>query len=298
MSGTVTKSSERFWALSLVGITALWGWSFVAIHDALSTLSASAFNSYRFLVASFVLVVIVIPVLGKFTKQEFFGGLYAGLALFCAFAFQTAGLKYTTASNAAFITGLAVVFTPLFSFLILRLNPTRQQLIGAVIATIGLGLLTIKGLSVHFGDILVLGCAASFALHIVILSRASKSAHSGRITLVQILVVGLASLAWSVMFGEFSLPKTGSSIWAIVIIGVLGTTLGFFVQTKAQISSPPSRIALIIVLEPVFGGLFGYFLAGDRLSGLNLIGAMLIILGMVVTEYRFSRATARPEIAN
>jgi drug/metabolite transporter (DMT)-like permease len=223
------------------------------------------------------------------SKIDLLHGGMVGVALYLAFLFQTKGLKFTSASNAAFITGLAVIFTPALLFVWLKVKPERGQIMGAFLATIGLALLTLKGLSIQTGDLLVLICAASFALHIILLSRASKIANLLNIAFIQILVVGLLSLAQSMIFQELSAPKSAATINAILMIGILGTAIGFYVQTKAQVASSPNRIALIIVLEPAFGGFFGYVLAGDRLSVVNWIGAALIVAGMLVAETHFSR---------
>jgi len=160
-----------------------------------------------------------------------------------------------------------------------------NQTWGGAVATLGLGLLTLKGLAIHQGDLLVLVCAIFTALHIIILSKMSKTIEASVLAFVQLVVVGALSLIWSFIDGGLQMPTSYSVMWAVLIIGVLGTAAAYFIQTKAQIGSPPSRIALILVLEPVFGGLFGYFLGGDRLGVANLVGAFLIITGMVVTEF-------------
>jgi drug/metabolite transporter (DMT)-like permease len=272
--------TENSWATALVGVTVLWGWSFVAIHESLS------FNALRFLVGGIAMLVFLARKPRRIRFAELKDGTLAGLALFVAFTFQTTGIGYTTASNASFITGLAVVFTPLFALLLLRVQPNRQQAFGAAMAAVGLALLTLSAFSVHVGDLLVLGCAVFTALHIVVLSKVSKNHDAEVLAFVQVMVVGVLSLAWSVVTGGFSIPHTSQALTTIVVVGIGGTAIGYFVQTKAQVESSPSRIALILVLEPVFGGLFGYLLGGDRLSAVNLSGAVLIIVAMIVTEYR------------
>lgn len=277
-------SAASFWSWALVGITVLWGWSFVAIHAALLEISASSFNAYRFLTGALVILLFVPKRIINMRRLDIAYGGIAGAALFFAFAFQTSGLRWTSASNASFITGLAIVFTPIFAYFILKSKPSKKQALGALIATVGLGLLTLKGISIHFGDLLVLACAVFTALHIVVLSKYSKGIDSAALAFVQVLVVGLLSLIWSLGENALDVPKTPAVFWAIGIIGVAGTALAYFVQTRAQVEASPSRIALILVLEPVFGGLFGYVLGGDRLGMVNIVGACLIVVGMVVTE--------------
>lgn len=278
--------SENIWALLLVCVTVLWGWSFVAIHESLEAVSASTFNAYRFLIGAAAMFIVLIRRWRSVNWRAARRAILPGVVLFVAFAFQTVGIAYTTASNASFITGLAVIFAPVFGFWVLQIRPTRQQLVGAVIAAVGLAMLTIQDLSIHVGDSLVLGCAVFTALHIVVLSKQSKGADVELLAFVQVLVVGVLSLLWSLSFNEFSIPTSTQPIWTALIVGIGGTAIGYFVQTRAQVESTPSRIALILVLEPVFGGLFGYILGGDRLSPMNFVGAALIIVAMIVTEYR------------
>ncbi|KFG98100.1 membrane protein [Burkholderia paludis] len=278
--------SENTWACALVCVTVLWGWSFVAIHESLAAVSASAFNAYRFLIGAAAMFVVLMRRWRHVEWRAARRGILPGVVLFGAFAFQTAGIARTTASNASFITGLAVIFAPVFGFWMLRLRPNRQQMAGAAIAAVGLAMLTIQDLAIHVGDALVLGCAVFTALHIVVLSKRSKGADVELLAFVQVLVVGVLSLLWSLAFREFSVPAAAQPVWTAVIVGIGGTAIGYFVQTRAQVESAPGRIALILVLEPVFGGLFGYVLGGDRLSPVNFAGAALIVVAMIVTEYR------------
>lgn len=277
---------ETFWATALIGVTILWGWSFVAIHESLSTLNAIAFNAYRFLVGGAVMLLFLARKSQRIRLNTVRDGSFAGFVLFLAFTFQTSGIAYTTASNASFITGLAVVFTPLFALFLLKIQPKKQQMIGAVLAAVGLAFLTLTDFAVNIGDALVLGCALFTALHIVVLSRMSKNHDAEVLAFIQVFMVGILSLIWSISEGTITIPSTPQVFMTIVIVGIGGTAIGYFVQTKAQVESPPSRIALILVLEPVFGGLFGYFLGNDRLSELNIFGALLIIFAMALTEYK------------
>lgn len=277
--------NAKVWVLALILITALWGWSFVAIHVALQEVSSSSFNALRFLTGALVMLPFVYNRLMSTSFPDYVKAVGVGVALFLAFTFQTSGIEYTTASNASFITGLAIVFTPLFSFLIFRVRPNSKHVVGGIIATVGLGMLTLRGLEIHLGDLLVLVCAVFTALHIVVLSEVSKKVEASVLAFVQVAIVGIFSLIWSFMDKGFQMPASGSVISAILVIGVVGTAAAYFIQTKAQMTSPPERIALILVLEPVFGGFFGYFLGGDRLGAVNLVGACLIVAGMVVTEF-------------
>lgn len=277
---------ENIWIIALIAVTVLWGWSFSAIHQALQELSASTFNTYRFMVGAAVMLPFVVKKLSRSTHLDWFVGGLAGLVLFLAFTFQTSGIAYTTASNAAFITGLAVVFTPFLAKVLLKQNPKRQQIMGAALAAIGLALLTINDFAVHVGDTLILACAIFTALHIIVLAKVSKNHDVALLAFIQVFVVAVLSLLWAFFSRPISLPQTSHTYSTIVIMGIAGTAVAYFVQTKAQVQTSPNKIALIIVLEPVFGGFFGYLLAGDRLTVMNMFGAVLIIVAMIITELK------------
>jgi drug/metabolite transporter (DMT)-like permease len=282
----LSSKNENIWVFALIAVTVLWGWSFTAIHQVLVELSASTFNAYRFIVGAIVMLPFVAKKLIHSTYSDWRVGSFAGFVLFLAFTFQTSGIAYTTASNAAFITGLAVIFTPFLAKIFLKENPKRQQIIGAVLAAIGLAMLTIKNFSVHIGDVLILACAVFTALHIIVLAKVSKNHDVALLAFIQVLVVALLSLLWVFLSGKVAFSPSPQTNSTILIMGVAGTAIAYFVQTKAQVQTAPNKIALIIVLEPVFGGLFGYFLSGDRLTTINIIGAVLIIVAMVVTEMK------------
>ncbi|WP_146060251.1 DMT family transporter [Amycolatopsis sp. CA-128772] len=278
----------KIWELALVLVTAVWGWTFVAIHDAVTTLHPSAFVAYRFTSAALIMAVALVPTLRRITAKEILGGMIAGCVLFAAYALQTAGLGSTTPSNAAFITGMSVVFTPLLLLAVFRVRPAGQQVCSIVLATAGLALVTLRGVQPHRGDILVLGCAMAFAVHIIVLSRTSPTSHAGRLTLVQLATVGLLGLGWAQTSGEIASPASTQTWIALIITALVASALAFLVQTKAQATAPPNRIVVILSLEPVFGGLFGYWLADDRFTTLNLLGAALIVTAMLVTDVRTS----------
>jgi len=284
-----TSTHRVAWEWAFVAITAFWGWSFSAIHFALQSLSDAAFNTWRFAIAALCLLTVWLWRRTPLSRHDVVSGGLAGLALFAAFLFQTKGLRYTSASNASFITGLAVIITPLLAWRWLGIALGRQQLAGALLAAVGLAMLTLSDMQLRLGDALVLGCSICFAVHVIVLSRASKLADTLNITLVQLLVVAGLSAIQAALDHSLLWPNPPVLLHSVLPIALLGTALGFFVQTRAQVGSSPNKIALIIVMEPVFGGVFGYLLAGDRLTLFNWCGALLIVLAMLLTEWQFGR---------
>ncbi|WP_081669628.1 DMT family transporter [Pseudomonas taiwanensis] len=276
---------STFWSFALVVVTAIWGWSFVAKHD-LQGIAASCLNSWLFLLGGGSLLPFAFSSLLRIGRKDWLVGVAAGVVLFVAFAFQTTGIQLTSPSNAGFITGLAVVFTPLILYFVSGEKTSSLQLVGAVIALVGLALLSVRGFEFHVGDVLILVCAVFFAAHIVVLSKGRFSGSPLAFAVIQLFTVGVLSLAWSVGAGEFTVPADVDSQMIVVLLAVLSTALAYAVQTKAQTVIPAQKVALILLAEPVFGGVFGYFLAGDRLTSVNLLGAALIVFGMLISELR------------
>lgn len=280
------------WTLALALVAVFWGWSFVAIHQATQTIAANQFNFLRFLIATLVLLPFAGRQLSLLTRSQWAGSVGAGTLLFLAFAFQTEGIARTNPSNAGFITGMAVLFVPLFTYLFIRSRLNTNQLVGIVFAFIGLGLLTLQELQLHIGDMLVLACAVFAALHIVVLSVVSQRVDSLALATVQVAVVTLLSglAAWGE--GSLAAPSCTDGLWTLLLLGVFGTALGYVVQTRAQEVVPPSSVALVVLLEPVAGGIFGYTLADDPFTYMKLLGALLVVLGVVIGESKFNRRVA------
>lgn len=212
-------------------------------------------------------------------------GALIGVFLFAGYAFQTAGLQYTTASKAGFITGLSVVLVPLFSAVLLRRPPKPWALAGVVLATVGMSLLSWEGdWHVGLGEALVLGCAVSFAAHITAVGAFAPGGDVLHLTMTQIATVGVLSGGVAAFLerpeGLPTLPVWGAAAFT----GVLATSLAFGLQTAAQRFTNPTHTALIFAAEPVFAAVFGFLLAGERLGPRETLGCGLILLGMLTAE--------------
>ena len=281
------------WELAMVAVTAVWGSTFVLVRDAVAQIPPFAFIAYRFLAAGLLLAALRPRLAAVVGTPELAAGAVAGLALFAGYGFQTVGLQYTTASNAGFITGLSVVLTPLLAGLVLRQSPGHWPVAGALLAAVGLGLLSLQTLEVRRGDALVLGCAVAFATHILLLGRYAPQLSTYRLAVVQMATAGLCGLAWAGVAGDLVVPGSAEVWVALAITSVAASAAAFLIQTRAQREVSPTRTAVIFTMEPVFAGLFGFLLAGERLSGRGWLGAGLILAGMLVAE-RGGRQPAAP----
>ncbi len=281
-------SRNTLWSILLLAVTAVWGWSFVAKHDTLTIMAASTLNAWMFSLAAAALFPFSIRSFRLMNLGTLLNAGLAGVVLFMAFSLQTSGTALTTPSNAGFITGLCTVFTPVLLYLMGKGRPSLKQGIGTGIAVFGLGLLSLDGFTLHYGDLLVLGCAVCFALHIVMVSTFTTPALAMASASIQLGVVGVLSLIWSVANNAFSVPTTLPVTATLLALALLATALAYAIQNRAQAVLAPEKVALILICEPIFGGLFGYFLAGDRLPAERLAGAGLILVGLAVTELRLT----------
>ncbi len=278
------------WELALVAVTAVWGATFVVVRDAVARVPPSAFIAMRFLAAAALLASLRPRQALRPDPALAAAGALAGLALFAGYAFQTVGLQYTSASSAGFITGLAVVLTPLLGALLLRQRPGRWPATGAVLAAAGLALLTLQRLELRRGDLLVLACAFAFASHILLLGRFAPRHASYQLAVVQLATTGVLALAWAGVAGELRPPGSAQVWFALAVTAVLASAGGFLVQTRAQRDVSPTRTAIIFTMEPVFAAAFALWLAGERLGARGWLGAACILAGMLVAEIGRSAA--------
>jgi drug/metabolite transporter (DMT)-like permease len=274
---------------ALVIVTFIWGSTFVLVKDLVGQIPPMFMLTMRFAIAALALMLIVTVARrwAGFSMRELGWGVGLGIAIGLGYAFQTVGLQYTTASNAGFITGLQVVIAPVLAILLLRQMPSRWAILGIVMATVGLGLLSLRideGVMLNAGDALVLMCAIAFGVQIAMLGHVASRYDPLRLVLVEIVVAGIINGAGSMLL-ESPPAVIGPDIWVgIAFLGIMATAVGFWVQANAQGHTTVVHAALIITLEPVFAAIFGFWLQGDRLGAVAVAGAALIVGGMLVAE--------------
>jgi drug/metabolite transporter (DMT)-like permease len=269
------------YTLLLVAVTAVWGWTFVVVQDAIAVYGVIPFLAVRFALAGAALTPIYAA---KLTLRSLIVGGGIGVVLAAAYFFQTTGLLYTTPTNSGLITGLFVVFAPLADRLLFGANVSRQVVLAVALSLLGMVLLAGGGPEgANWGDLLTLLCAAALGLHIALLSRYAASYDAGALTLAQILSIALLFVIVWPLFGSVSLPTP--EVWvALLITGLLASAGAFLVQTTVQQHITAARTAIILTMEPVFAALFGYWLAGDRLVAIQILGALMILSALVIGE--------------
>jgi len=289
---------------ALVWVTAIWGSTFVVVKNALDVVGPLVFVAVRFWVAGGALVGLLllqrkisprpIPVRWRALRA----GAFTGVFLTLGYVPQTIGLQTTEAAKAAFITGLSVVLVPLFAATLLRKPPTRAATVGVLMATIGLGFLTLdlnQRLILAPGDLWVLLCAVGFAAHITSTARFAPHHDVLPFTAAQLLTTAALSTGAALLFERHALLPPVSTLPAIVYMGFIATAFVFGVQTWGQRHTTPTHTALIFALEPVFAALFAVAFAGEILEIREWIGGALILLGMIVAEVRIDATKKKRE---
>ncbi|TLM80487.1 MAG: DMT family transporter [Actinobacteria bacterium] len=271
-------------SLALVAVAMVWGGTFVMVKAAVAAYPLYAFLGWRFTVASVAFVVLFPGVFKRFGPGTLRVGLLAGVLLTAGYVFQTWGLQGTSASKAAFITGMFVVITPVLQAVVLRRVPHAYALAGVGLAVVGMWLLTGGVDGWNSGDTRVLLCAVAYSAHMIVLGGLGRRHDAVALTLVQLATAAVFCGAVAAVVERPPLP-TGGQLWlALAVTGVLASAVAFAVQTHAQRLLSPTSTALILVCEPAFGGLFGWWLGGDVFGAPQLAGAALILGGMVSAE--------------
>lgn len=293
--------------LALVLATLFWGSTFVVVKDALADTSTLVFLFLRFALATVAAAIWFRcwrwP---KASRAEWAAGLIAGSCLFASYWFQVQGLVDTTASKSAFLTGLNVVIVPVMLAVRHLRWPAPLQVIGSAVATAGMALMTLEGplTAVNRGDLLSIGSAFAFSVHIILTSHFAPKVLMPRFLTTQFAVVaalGAATFWWA---EPARLHPTMALAGAVVMTATLPTVASFALMTWSQQITPATRAALFFTLEPLFAWVTGFVVAGEILSRQATWGALLILLGVLATEIApifrkkpISRTTgeARPE---
>ncbi len=266
----------------------IWGSAFVVQRIAALDVGVLLFNGLRFLVGALALLPFawrerMAPPVWR--KANWVGVLMAGTLLAGGAALQQAGLQYTTAGNAGFITGLYVVLIPLFLAFGWRQRPRPAIWVAALLAAIGLFLLSIGGsLRLNAGDILELGGAVFWALHVILIGRLVERMDIMRLAAGQYLVCGLLSILVGLVFEATDWPALLSGWWAIFYTGIISVGLGYTLQALGQRHAPPADTAILLSMEAAFAALFGWIFLGEVLSALQLLGCGIMFAGVLLAQ--------------
>ncbi|MEU9339538.1 DMT family transporter [Streptomyces sp. NPDC048290] len=277
--------------LALVAVTAVWGSTFLVIQDSTQRMPALDFVAARFLIGALVLAALRPRAVISLDRAGWSRGAALGLALGGACILQALGLQRTSATVSAFVSGTFVVFTPFLSVLVLRRKVTPVTWAGTALATAGLALLSLRGLTLGIGETLTLGCALCITLQLLGTDLWADGRDACGLALAQMVTVALVAATASAAFSPHGLtlvPPDRSAWFGVLWTAVLATAAALVLQTWAQTRLSAARAGLIMTLEPVFAALFG-LLAGHHLSTRHAFGCALVLIAMVVVEYRSGR---------
>ncbi|MCX6143407.1 MAG: DMT family transporter [Ignavibacteriales bacterium] len=271
--------------LFLLSVTLIWGSTFALSKYLLDTISPLFYIAVRFSLALVIFTVLAYSRVIKTTKDAFLKGGILGVLLFSGFASQTIGLQYTGATKSAFITGMMVVFTPICQIIIQRKAPKVGNIIGILLVTIGLYLLTSPaGSEFNLGDGLNLFCAVTFALYIVYLDVFSKGQDPVHLTIAQFVVCAVLGFAAAFLFEPVRFHPTTAAYGALLYLTIFATVIALFIQTRFQKDTTPTRSAVIFSIEPVLAAGFAYVVLGEVLGVPGMVGGGLILGGVLVSE--------------
>ena len=278
-------SSSRKAELSLLLLTFIWGTTFPLVKTALDFASPFLFVFLRFALAALAVGLVFRGRISLEAKGIVKAGAIIGVFLFFGFALQTLGLKYTTASKSAFITGLFVVMIPPLSFLILKEKVRTFSVIGVVLALTGLYLMTRpRGSEFNIGDFFTFFCAISFSLQVIFVQIYTRRFDFLTLTFIQIAVTALLSVPFALALETTKLVYHHWLVLAVLVCAILATAHALFLQNRMQKYTTTVKAALIYAMEPVFAAVFSYLFLSEILGWLGILGGGLVLSGMLCSE--------------
>ena len=275
-------------AFGLIFVTIIWGFAFVVVKNALDYVPPLYMMAFRFTIASAVLALLFLPKFKLLDKSTFFHGMILGIFLFAAYAFQTVGLQFTTAGKNAFLTTTYVMMVPFLNWFFHKSKPSWNCVLAAIIALIGIGLLSLQGdFSMNRGDVLTIICGFFFAVHIIFISRYTQTQDPVLLTILQLAFSALFSWIFAPFTnGHFPLQETLRTdvIVSMLYLGLFSTLLCFLLQNVCQKYLRTSTTSLLLSFESVFGVLFSIIFLKEILTAKMIVGCVLIFFALVLSE--------------
>lgn len=292
-------TKQRKAELLLVLATAFWSISYYFSRVCLEELDVLNLNAFRFLSAFAILGLVYRRHFRGMTRQTLRYGAIVGLVLVATYIGATYGVKYTSLSNAGFISCLAVIITPLIELAVYRKKPEKKLAAALLLCTLGLALMTLsEELRFAPGDALCFLCSVCYAVDIVITERAVTKPEVDPVgmSVVEIGVTGAVFLLLSCVFEQPRLPRSPDVWGAALFLGLFCSGIAFVIQTTQQKHTAAARVALIFTLEPVFSAVVAYFLAGERLAPRAYLGAALMVLSLVLAQIDFGKEANHDDV--
>lgn len=271
--------------LGLAVVAIIWGSGFVASAVSLEHFTPYQILAIRFLIGIILLSLVFFKKLKNIKKSTIIRGSIIGVFLYLAFALQTVGLVYTTPSKNAFLTAVNVVIVPFIAFFIFKRKMDKFELFGALLAIIGIGVLSLKlSGGVNLGDFLTLLCAVAFAFHIFYTAQFVKNEDPVLLTVVQMAAATVLGIIVVLFKGETNFVANGEGVSAVLYLGVFSTTIAFLLQTVAQKYTTETKAAIILSTEAFWGMIFSVIILSEVLTAKMALGATLILAAIIISE--------------
>lgn len=282
---------ENLSKVLLILVAMIWGSGFPATKIILDTgIQPYEFLAIRFFITAVVMFLIMRVKKVQIEKEAIKLGLVAGIVLFLAFAFQTVGLVYTTASKNAFITGANVIFVPYIAWIFTKEKPKFIYVISSLICFLGLGILSFeRDFRINFGDFLTFISAICFALQIVVIGSRIKNRNPFIVNGFQMFSAGIVAILMNILFEGGSILSRSYDLKQVLALGYIiafNTFICYLIQTYAQREINPSQVSLILTTEIIFGALFSILVLGDKMTLQVIIGGILIFGSVLLTEIK------------
>jgi len=280
---TESRRTTLLATAALLAMTACWGSTFFLIKDLLDRVPTLDFLAVRFAIASIVLLIAAPRAVARLSPETRKRAAVLGLLYGVAQILQTAGLAHTAASVSGFITGMYVVTTPLFAALLLRTRITPLTWAAVALAAVGLGILTLDGFAVGYGEAITLVAALLYALHIVGLGAWSTPSEALGMSILQIVVIAAVCLVATAPDGVV-LPATVSDWLSVAYMAIFAGALAMLGQTWAQAHLPATRTAIIMSMEPVFAAFFAVLVGNESPTLRMVVGGLVVLSAMLIVE--------------
>jgi drug/metabolite transporter (DMT)-like permease len=278
-----TRRGQLLATAALLTVTASWGSTFFLIKDLLDRVPTLDFLAVRFAIAGVVMTALTHRSVLALPRESLRRAMVLGAVYGVAQILQTAGLAHTAASVSGFVTGMYVVCTPLLAAVLLRTRITAVTWVAVALATAGLGVLTLDGFAIGYGEALTFVAAVLYALHIVALGAWSTAREALGMSVVQLLVIAAICLAATAPDGVV-LPATGRDWASVVYMALVAGAVALVAQTWAQSQLSPTRTAIVMSMEPVFAAFFAVLLGGEDAGPRMLVGGAMVLAAMLVVE--------------
>lgn len=279
---------KQYIADGMLLVTAIvWGSGFVITAIALEYLTAYQVMAGRFLLAAIILIVLFGYRLKRASKSVIWKGMLLGTILYIAFALQTVGLQYTTPSKNAFLTAVNVIIVPLIAFAVYKRRIDGYEIIGSIIAIVGIGFLSLQGsLTMNIGDALSLACAVAFAFDIFCTNLFVQKEDAIALTIIQFITAAFLGVLVVVSQGDISTSLEKEAIYSIVYLAIFSTTLAYLFQNVANQYTSATKAAIILSTESFFGMVLSVIFLHEVLTSRMVIGAVLILLAILIAEVK------------